>query len=293
MSATASAPVIVPVVSASAPVIAATPPATDDDAPVLPPGFVAIPQSDEVLCGGFRVQVLPDGAAFPRFVRVLGADGKKVYEAHGRSYRMDATSFMKADLSGNFCGDLTGDGVPEIVLTESTMGAHCCYTRYVVSLTSPPKRLLMWEKGDAGTEIMPVKARPGASFQLVDSAVVWPPFDGDKGDPVISYAGAPLVPVVFSFQRGEFQLTSLSFPEVYRTSRNAIRAACAKAPDDCFGELIEWIDGLAIGDWDSERMLIKDEDLRKSLDRNAPAMRKILAAQLGSEQRPGKTEPSP
>ena len=258
-----------------------------------PPGFVRIPQSDEVVCAGFRVQVLPDGAAFPRFVRVLGADGKKVYEAHGRSYKIDATSSMRSDLSGEFCGDLTGDGVPELVLTESSMGAHCCYTRYVISLSSPPKRLLMWEKGDAGTDIVPVKARPGPSFQLQDRVVMWPPFDGDKGDPVLSYAGAPLVPVIFSFQRGEFQLTSLSFPEVYRKDRNEMRAACVKAPDDCFTQIIEWIDGLAIGDWDSEKLLIQDEELRRSLDRNAAKMRKILAAQLGSEQRPGKTEPNP
>ena len=109
----------------------------------------------------------------------------------------------------------------------------------------------------------------------------------------VVYAGAPLVPVIFSFQRGEFQLTSLSFPEVYRKDRNEMRAACVKAPDDCFTQIIEWIDGLAIGDWDSEKLLIQDEELRRSLDRNAAKMRKILAAQLGSEQRPGKTEPNP
>lgn len=289
-----AAPPLASIAVSAPPAPPPAPPAADEDqgAP-LPPGFVRIPQSDEVVCGGFRVQVLPDGAAFPRFVRVLGADGKKVYEAHGRSYKIDATSSMKSDLSGEFCGDLTGDGVPEMVLTESSMGAHCCYTRYVVSLSSPPKRLLMWEKGDAGTDIVPVKARPGPSFQLQDRVVLWPPFDGDKGDPVLSYAGAPLVPVIFSFQRGEFQMTSLSFPEVYRKDRNEMRAACVKTPDDCFTQIIEWIDGLAIGDWDSEKLLIQDEDLRKSLDRNAAKMRKVLAAQLGSEQRPGKTEPNP
>ena len=244
-------------------------------------------------CGTLRVQVLPEGPPYPRFVRVLGPDGKRLYEAHGRKYKVDATATFQADLSGEFCGDLTGDGVPELVMTEHTMGAHCCYTRYVVSLTAPPKRILMWEKGDSGTDIRPVKLRPGPTWQLTDLVVMWPPFDTNKGDPVLSFASAPLVPVVFSFTGGELKLTSLSFPEIYRKSRDELRVACAADPNDCSGEIIEWIDSLAIGDWDSEKLLIKDLDLRKGLDRNAAAMRKLMAAQLGSEGRPGKTEPNP
>ena len=156
-------------------------------------------------------------------MRVTGADGRRVYEAHGRHFES-----IDADLSLDFCGDLTGDGVPEIVMTESTMGAHCCYTRYVVSLTTPTKRLLMWEKGDAGTRILPVKYGAVRDYQLGDLAVVWPPFDPEKGDPVLSYASAPLVPVVFALSGGQYKLMTLAFPQPFEEQRKRIRAECAK-----------------------------------------------------------------
>ena len=258
--------------------------------PPLPQGFVRLPETGETLCAGLRVAVIsePGGGEFARFVRVLGADGKRLYEAHGRRYKLDKMekTTLGMDLWGEFCGDLTGDGVQELVLTEKTMGAHCCYTHYAVSLTSPPKRLLMWEKGDAGTPIVPAKYRPGPAWQIEGSVVMWPPFDTNQGDPVLSYASAPIVPVVFSLVGGEYKLTSLSFPEAYRKSRDAIHAACNADPSRCFGEIIAWIDSLVIGDWDAEKATMKDVDLRNALDRRAAAMKKMLAAQIGSEQRP-------
>jgi hypothetical protein len=173
------------------------------------------------------------------------------------------------------------------VMTESTMGAHCCYTRYVVSLTTPPKRILMWEKGDAGTAIIPVKYGSGRDWQLEDLAVVWPPFDPEKGDPVLSYASAPLVPVVFSLVGGEYQLTSLAYPQAFAKQRDAMKQECAKNPTGCFGELLIWIDSLAIGDWDNEKKAMADQELAKTLDRRSAAMRTMLN-RLGARGRPVK-----
>ena len=175
-----------------------------------------------------------------------------------------ASQYIDADLTVDFCGDLTGDGIPELVMTESTMGAHCCYTRYVVSLTNPPKRLLMWEKGDAGTAILPVKYGTGRDWQLEDLAVVWPPFDVDKGDPVLSYASAPLVPVVFSSSARRISVSPPSpTPQAYAKQRDTMKQECAKDPSGCFGELLIWIDSLVIGDWDNEKKAMKDQDLRR------------------------------
>jgi hypothetical protein len=266
-----------------------TPPPPPEDE--LLPGFTALDSDGETRCGDFRVQFLkePKGS-YEHFVRVLDGTGKRVYEAHGRRYLLDTTA-MTMHLSGEFCGDLTGDAIPEIVLTEATIGAHCCYTHYVVSLTSPPKRLLMWEKGDAGTPVLPARHRPQGPYQLVGSVVMWPPFDVDKGEPSISYAGAPLVPVVFALIGGEYQLASLSFPEVYRASRAAIHAECARAPNDCYGHIMAWIDSLAIGDWDQEKNDPLYDEFRDQLARPSAEMRATLQRSLGSEQRPVRTGP--
>jgi hypothetical protein len=258
-----------------------------DEPSPLPPGFVGIDGEGEVQCGAFKVTIQQEAPkAFRRFVRVTAADGRRVYEAHGRHFQ-----YVDADLTLDFCGDLTGDGVPEIVMTESTMGAHCCYTRYVVSLTTPTKRLLMWEKGDAGTRILPVKYGSGADYQLEDRAVVWPPFDTEKGDPVLSYASAPLVPVVFALSGGQFKLMTLAFRQPFLEQRETVRAECAKDPTGCWGEIALWIDALALGDWPAAKAAdVADADLRGALDRRASAMRKILEG-LGTRGRP--VDPTP
>lgn len=255
----------------------------------LPDGFVALESEGETRCGQLLVQFLPQaGGSHERFVRVLGPAGEKIYEAHGRRYKLDVIP-MTMHMSGEFCGDLTGDGVQEIVLTERTVGAHCCYTHYVVSMTSPTKRLLMWEKGDAGTPLLPAKYRAGAAWQIRGSKVVWPPFDVDKGDPPISYAGAPIVPVVFSFTGGEYKMTSLSFPEAFREDREAIHTACKTNPADCWGQLIAWIDSLALGDWEAEKADAAYDDFRDEVARATPAMKKALLGLLGSEKQPAPT----
>ena len=118
---------------------------------------------------------------------------------------------------------------------------------------------------------------------------MWPPFDVEKGDPVLSYADAPIVTVVFSLVGGEYKLTSLGFPDAYRKHRDKYKAYCASISSpfgaEC-GELALWIDSLAIGDWDTEKAKIKDDALRAALERRSAAMKKMLRDGLGSEQRP-------
>lgn len=298
----APAPSPAPVPTAAAPAPTASAVATADPAPAdeplppsltqpLPEGFQAIAAEGETRCGDFRVEVLPEpGWQYVTFVRVKSAQGKVVYEAHGRVEKA-GTDKLHQTLGGTFCGDLTGDGIPELAMTESSGGVHCCYTYYVVSLTTPPKRLLMWEKGDAGTRFVPVKYRPGPAWQLQGWYVFWPPFDTERGDPVLSYASAPVIPAVLSLTGGSYALTSLSFPEAYRRDRDEWRARCA-AQKDCSADvstLFEWVDAVAIGDWDAERAKMPDQALAKALDGRAAATRKKLEKELGTLKAPAKT----
>lgn len=286
-----TAPPVAPTATAvpSSTAKAEAPPPPPDEAPLLP-GFVRLAPEGKTRCGDLEVQFIKEPrGSYEHFVRVSGPDGKRLYEAHGRRYKLGDTPAIM-HMSGEFCGDLTGDGVPEIVLTESTVGAHCCYTHYVVSMTSPPKRLLMWEKGDAGTPVFPVQYREKGPYQLQGSVVMWPPFDVAKGEPALSYAGAPVVPVVFALIQGEYRLASLSFPAAYREGRDLTKAACRRTPDDCHGQLISWIGSLVIGDWDQEKKDPMYDDLRAALERPTPEMKRILAS-LGSEPRPVTPKP--
>ncbi len=272
------------------------PPDADAEAEApLPPGFVRMPllvgeggvtSSGPVACGRFRVENRFDNPrAFEPRVEVRDEGGRKVYEARGRRYRLGGPREpeVRMALSVDACGDLTGDGVPELIMTESTLGAHCCYTHYVVSLTSPPKRLLMWEKGDGGFGLHPERLRPGPAVQLVSTELVMPPFDVDAGDPALSYAGIPGYPIVFDLVGGAFEARTFSFRGELRGRRQEQDAACALDPERCEGlELIDWGWALIVGDWDTRKAaLVKDDWLRGVLDRRAPAMRALLRRQLG------------
>lgn len=286
------AALIGPIPTGSASAAGADPSAPEDP---LPEGFVHVAEKGQTRCGNLLIErpVETDGEAGQRFVRALSSDGQRVYEAHGQRYKLEASEpglgKWRQWMTVEFCGDLTGDGVPELVLTEATMGAHCCYTHHVVSLTKPSKRLMTWEKGDMGTPLTPVRYRPGP-WQIEGYAVLWPPFNVDEGDPSLPYAGAPVVPVVFSLRAGEYQLTSMTFKEAFRKQRASIHETCGPS-EDCDGVFIAWADSLAIGDWVTEREKPMYKDLRKVLDRRAPAMQQRMVRYLGSEASPAKLTP--
>lgn len=204
----------------------------------LPPGFTSLVDERDALCMGRRVRVLPESATDARrFVRVTGAGGELLHEAHGRVYT-DGENRVGRDLAAELCGDLDGDGVPELLMTESFL------------------------------------------------VVFRPPFDSDRGEPVFSFATAPVVPVVLSLVNGEYRLTSFSFPEVYRAHRADVRDRCSPSWEDCWADIPAWLDGLVIGDWDSDKRKMKNAALRALLDRRAAATRLRLRAELGSERWP-------
>ena len=281
---------IVPAPASAAPSEAPAPPAQAEDAyaadPSLPSGFVRVAESGETACASFRIEVIPEKDGH-RFLRVLDADGTSIYEQHGR--RFPGAGDFGADVGAEFCGDLSGSGSREILVTERSDGAHCCYTHWVISLGSRPKQLLAWARGDAGMPIVPVKYKPGGSWQL-EGRIVLDPLD-PAGALTLSYATTPLVPVVLSLEAQGYVLTSMSYPEPYRAQRAELRAACVKDPDAC-SPATEWIDDLVLGEWDTEKTQVSDARVRAALDGESGAMRALLEAKLGSLARP-VTPPRP
>jgi hypothetical protein len=270
--------------SSSATASAPPAPAPDDDRAKLPEGFVRGPEEPgkSWTCGELTIEsVMPTDQAIP-YVRIFDATGKKIYEAHGR--RMTGEGAMAANqwMTAGWCGDLTGDGIPEVFLAEWSMGAHCCHTYYLVSLTRPSKTLLMWEKGDGGFGMTPKKLKPGKAWQVVSYELIEPPFDANQGDPTIAgYAGIPSYPIIFDWDGQAYRKRTLSFTGALVQMRKEMREECAanRSCDDLV--FFDWGYSLMIGDWPKQRAAITDEALRQVLDKRAPAMGNLLGQHLG------------
>lgn len=279
-----------PVASASA--SAAPPPvpvAEPLSEPLLPTGFVAVREAEaepvQVKCGDFTVENAPSPdpkGNYEPFVRAYDKSGKKIYEAHGRRYEVDAGITFRQSLVIDICGDLTGDGTPELIMTERTMGAHCCYTHYVVSLTTPVKRLLMWEKGDSGDGMLPIRFSKSGAWQVMSYDRIYPPFNSEAGDPALSYAGVPGFPIVFDLVGGEYKRRTFAFKEALRDLREKDHAACATRPDCEPYEIYEWGLALIIGDWEKEKTkIVADPKDREPFERRAKEMTNVLRSRLG------------
>jgi hypothetical protein len=258
--------------------------------PLLPTGFVAVsaPYDAEplprVACGDYSIENAPSANPnnYEPFVRAYDKAGNKIYEAHGRTYELDAGISVRQSLVVDVCGDLTGDGIPELILTERTMGAHCCYTHYIVSLTKPAKRLLMWEKGDSGDGMLPIRFSKSGPWQVISYARIYPPFDPEKGEPAMVYAGVPGYPIIFDYAGGEYKARTFAFREGLRSMRQEDRAACATRPDCEPSPFYEWGLALIIGDWETEKAkLIPDAEERKPFERRAKEFTAALRRALG------------
>ncbi len=249
----------------------------------LPLGFVEVPweTGQGIACGALRIENVFE-TGHPPFVRVWDRSGNKVYEARGRQYKIEDVP-VRMSLTVESCGDTTGDGVPELMMAERTEGAHCCHTYYVVSMTRPAKRLLMWEKGDGGHGLMPVKLIKGRAWQIRSWELVFPPFDVEAGDPVLSYATTPAYPILFELVGDQYVKRTFLFGNALRGMRTEGRDSCRRAPDSCWwNELDEWGYGLIIGDWDTEKTTaVPDADLRNRLDARAKQMKTLLRKRLG------------
>jgi hypothetical protein len=259
---------------------------------VPPEGFVYVPgifdepegTSKSALCGALKVEnVRGDPNVFEPYVVVTDTKtGKKIYEAHGRRYDLGGVKPSLMQLTASLCGDVTGDGIPELLLSERTEGAHCCYTYYVTSLTRPSKLIMTWDKGDSGNGFWPVKLEPGKAWQIESVDLVWPPFKAEEGDPAVSYAGVPGFPIVFDLVGGTYQKRTFAFIDALKKERDEERAACGKRGDCDPYELHEWGMAVMFDEWDTQKeKIIPDPDLREQLDRRAKEMKKRMRAQLG------------
>ncbi len=116
------------------------------------------------------------------------------------------------------CRGLTGDGIPGVVFTDFSFGAHCCTTIFVLSLRSPPRLLLQFFAGNAHSyEIRDLKGDGNLELILGDDSFAY--FGG------LPYAWSPAwLPLVACYQKGAFADCTRRFPDVVRLSVEFFRA---------------------------------------------------------------------
>ena len=144
-------------------------------------------------CGSYQVKITGNGFGEPQDTLRLMKGGRTY-----ATYRDEAVSL-------DSCTDLTGDGVPEAILTQYSGGAHCCTMGQIYSLTTPPRLLL--EQGlsnSPGWEIVQLDGKGPKELLTSD----WR-FAYAYG---LSYAESPALPQFLAYRGGRYVDVTREYP---------------------------------------------------------------------------------
>lgn len=136
-------------------------------------------------CGAYTVQLRQNGFAAPPDRAALLLNGTPLATVSDTMVELE------------FCRDVTGDGVPEAMLTAFSGGAHCCFTHHLYSLSTPPRRLLKVFSADTPT-LTPQQLDGQGPLELLGGD--WR-FAYAYGLP---FAGSPALWQVYSFIGGQY-----------------------------------------------------------------------------------------
>lgn len=184
----------------------ATPPTTSE--PVLP---MVLDDVRDV--GSWRIETWrpPDDVwAMEGVLRVLGPDGVVAYErrdAWVSAFEQAAGPGWRADLVALVAGDdLTGDGVPNVLVEAYSGGAHCCFSYALLSLGERVE--VLWEGFLADAGVSAVDLRGDGSVQLMSA-------DMSFAYAFCSFAETPAPALVLDVVADGVRIANLDFPEVY------------------------------------------------------------------------------
>jgi hypothetical protein len=96
--------------------------------------------------------------------------------------------------------DITGNGVPDLVIGFRTTGMHCCYTFHVFELSPKLRLLATFDVGDAGeSHFEKRKGEKGLLFVTNDYTFAYK---------LTSFAGSPAPEVILRFSNGKYRLAN-------------------------------------------------------------------------------------
>ncbi|MFC4640059.1 hypothetical protein [Deinococcus hohokamensis] len=145
-------------------------------------------------CGKYTVQLRENGFDEPEDSVRLLLGGKAV------------VTLRDVHVSRDYCGDLTGDGVPEVILGRFSGGAHCCFDYSVYSLTTPLRRILHAATAHSdGFEVTQLDGQGPRELVTGD----WR-FAYAYG---LSFADSPALPKVYALRGGQYVEATRDFPQ--------------------------------------------------------------------------------
>src|SRR5207249_2117197 len=222
--------------------------------PSLNPTLFALPRwkQDEgsAPCGDYTIVRTPKSTG--KGIKIVARGGSVVREfALDKEARGGVAYFDAA-----WCKDVTGDGMPELMIEEYTGGAHCCSEGTLLSLDKTLSVVV--GEIDGGSFGVPAPRRLDAqrpSFQLVGRNGALAYFDAGPED-FVSFACTSPFPRVLDYRGGHFVEATKDYPDLLRSDRQAAREETSNADnEDClkgFG-LRMLADSLLVGDWPGVR----------------------------------------
>ncbi|TVR87134.1 MAG: hypothetical protein EA416_14715 [Trueperaceae bacterium] len=148
--------------------------------------------------------------AFETVVRVVGSDARVAFELRDAvvvAFEQEAGPGWRADLVAVAPGDdLTGDGVPNLLVEAYTGGAHCCFHYALLSLGDTLE--VLWEGflADAGAVVTDLAGDGRRQLMTADMGFAYA---------FCSFAETPAPAVVLAIEPDGVRVANLDFAEVY------------------------------------------------------------------------------
>jgi hypothetical protein len=142
-----------------------------------------------------------------------------VYQGARQVLSLGDGEFMAAGVGDPGGRDMTGDSIPELVVTLWSGGAHCCYSTTVYSVGDEMKTILAHAGGNCQGSFEDYDGDGSLEFATCDDRWAYVHCD---------FASSPMPPVVFAYDRvaGEYRLATPRYASRYR---DAIAADLAQA----------------------------------------------------------------
>lgn len=119
-----------------------------------------------------------------------------VYKGGREIHRMEGWRWEISDRDPKPGTDVTGDGSLDVILTEYSGGAHCCFTTYIFELRGPLNMITLYT-GDGGASFEDLDELPGLEIVVSDdNFTYW----------INGFAGSPFPQVVLRYTNGTYQL---------------------------------------------------------------------------------------
>lgn len=215
--------------------------------------------------------------------RIVPKEGGAVTEYTGTWLTPDPREFVVDWKEGQLL-DVTGDKSEDLVLQNSTGGAHCCYSYVIFSLTKPLRQIGSIDLQDCGEKIRLYDLNGNGKPEIISCDARFT-YLGD-----LPYSESPFPPAIYTLGLSGYERADQAFKPVYQQDINRLREILQKGYKPSVALQIV-TDYFMMGDekkgWEEFEALYKGKDKDK--------IRVQLAQKLGSPAIPspeGETQPA-